>query len=93
MFGDEAGHLDDSSKVLRMQCRELVLLLACFSFHHTHTTFVSVDAIMPLFSQAWELIRDGEATEMTESIQDYVYKVYTGECNCCFVLILKEMLV
>ena len=40
VFGDGAGHLDDSSKVLRMQCRELVLSRACFSFHHTHINFV-----------------------------------------------------
>ena len=79
VFGDEAGKLDDSSKALRMQCRKLVLTVACFPFHRAHAIFVSVDAIMPLFSQAWGLIRDGKATVVHESVQDYVYETYKGK--------------
>ena len=79
VFGDEAGKLDDSSKALRMQCRKLVLTVVCFLFHHAHAIFVSVDAIMPLFSQAWGLIRDGKATVVHESVQDYVYETYKGK--------------
>ena len=84
VFGDEAGKLDDTSKAMRMQCGKLVLSLVCFSHHHAHTIFVSVDAIMPLFSQAWELIRDGKASVVEESVQDYVYETFRGGCNCLF---------
>ena len=46
--------------------------------------FLSVERIMPLFLQAWDLIEKKQASELNEKMIGYIYKTLSGEyiLNC-----------